>query len=60
MEVLQFKELIESRKKAALENEPVVGPMPLHSMFSRGSVSLEEVKWVYQLRRFRSLRLLDM
>ncbi|CDP18156.1 unnamed protein product [Coffea canephora] len=28
-EVLQFKELIESRKRAALENEPVVGPMPL-------------------------------
>lgn len=24
-----FKELIESQKKAALENEPVVGPMPL-------------------------------
>lgn len=28
-EVLQFKELIESRKRAALETEPVVGPMPL-------------------------------
>ncbi|KAL6978535.1 hypothetical protein U1Q18_020203 [Sarracenia purpurea var. burkii] len=28
-EVLIFKEMIESRNKPALENEPVVGPMPL-------------------------------
>ncbi|KAF5937407.1 hypothetical protein HYC85_024913 [Camellia sinensis] len=28
-ELLMFKEMIESRKKSALENEPVVGPMPL-------------------------------
>ncbi|XP_057507392.1 uncharacterized protein LOC130790466 [Actinidia eriantha] len=28
-EVLIFKEMIESRKNPALENEPVVGPMPL-------------------------------
>lgn len=28
-EVLHFKEYFESRKKVALENEPVVGPMPL-------------------------------
>ncbi|KAF5732778.1 NF-kappa-B-activating protein [Tripterygium wilfordii] len=28
-EALQFKEMIESRKKPTLENEPVVGPMPL-------------------------------
>ncbi|GFZ13622.1 hypothetical protein Acr_23g0020070 [Actinidia rufa] len=28
-EVLSFKEMIESRKKPVLENEPVVGPMPL-------------------------------
>ncbi|KAL7226617.1 hypothetical protein ACSBR1_021672 [Camellia fascicularis] len=28
-ELLMFKEMIESRKKSTLENEPVVGPMPL-------------------------------
>ncbi|KAF8019885.1 hypothetical protein BT93_G0545 [Corymbia citriodora subsp. variegata] len=28
-EALLFKELIESQKKSALDNEPVVGPMPL-------------------------------
>ncbi|KAL5792909.1 hypothetical protein ACOSP7_001503 [Xanthoceras sorbifolium] len=28
-EVLKFKEMIESQKKPALENDPVVGPMPL-------------------------------
>ncbi|GAB4841592.1 hypothetical protein Ancab_022306 [Ancistrocladus abbreviatus] len=28
-EVLKFKELIESQKKAAFSNEPAVGPMPL-------------------------------
>ncbi|KAK1306473.1 hypothetical protein QJS10_CPA10g00246 [Acorus calamus] len=28
-EVIKFKELIESQKKPALDNEPVVGPMPL-------------------------------
>lgn len=28
-EVLKFKEMIESQKKPALDNEPVVGPMPL-------------------------------
>jgi hypothetical protein len=29
VEALMFKEIIEAQKKPALENEPVVGPMPL-------------------------------
>ncbi|KAK6937544.1 NF-kappa-B-activating protein, C-terminal [Dillenia turbinata] len=29
IEALKFKEMIESQKKPALDNEPVVGPMPL-------------------------------